>query len=67
MSNRKLSSLLSKEKQNLNREINFNLYTQEEFLKRIKQNNHFMVSVLKEKKIFIVGNEDDLKAIRARR
>jgi len=67
MSNRKLSSLLSKEKQNLNREINFNLYTQEEFLKRIKQNNHFMVSVLKEKKIFIVGSEDDLKAIRARR
>jgi len=67
ISGRALSSLLSKEKQNLNREINFALYSKEEFLKRLKQNNHFITSVIKNKKIFIVGNEHDLKAIRARR
>lgn len=67
ISSRKLSSILNKEKQNLDREINFNLYPKEEFLKRIKQSNHFILSVIKDKKIFLVGNENDLKRIRARR
>lgn len=67
ISSRKLSSILNKEKLNLGREINFNLYSREEFLKKLKVRNHFINSVLKEKKIFIVGNDDDLKAIRARR
>lgn len=67
VSSRKVSSLLSKEKLELCREINFNLYSKAEFLKRIKQNNHFILSVLKDRKIFLVGNEDDLKAIRAGR
>lgn len=67
ISSRKLSSLLNKEKSKYNREINFSLYSKEEFLKRIKQNNHFIPSVLKDKKIFLVGNEGDLKRIRAGR
>lgn len=64
ISSRKLSSILNKEKLSLNREINFNLYSKEEFLRKLKAGNHFINSVLKEKKIFIVGNDDDLKAIR---
>lgn len=67
ISSRTLSSLLSKEKENLAREINFSLYSKMEFLKKLKQNNHFIFSVLKDKKIFIVGNENDLKAFRAGR
>lgn len=64
---RKLSSLLNKEKQNLGREINFILYSREELLRKIHRRNHFITSVLKDKKIFIVGDPNDLKAITAGR
>jgi predicted nucleotidyltransferase len=67
ISHRKLSSILNKEKQNLAREINFNLYSKAEFLNRLKTGNHFILSVLKDKNIFLVGNENDLKRIRAGR
>jgi len=67
ISSRKLSSILNKEKLNLAREINFNLYSKGEFLNKLRQNNHFLISVLKDKKIFIIGSEDDLKTIRTRR
>jgi predicted nucleotidyltransferase len=67
ISGRKLSSLLSEEKSALGREINFTVYPKEEFAKKLKQNNHFITSVMTDKKIFIAGCEDDLKAIRAGR
>lgn len=67
ISSRKLSSILNKEKQNFGREINFSLYSREEFLKRRKKGNHFILSVIKGKKIFLVGNENDLKRIGAGR
>jgi len=64
---RRLSSLLSKEKANLAREIDFNLYSKRDFLVRLRNKNHFILSVIKDKKIFVVGNADDLKAICTRR
>lgn len=67
ISGRKLSSVLNKEKQASGREINFSLYSKEEFIKRIRQNNHFILSVLKDKKIFLIGSENDLKRLAAGR
>lgn len=67
ISSRKLSSILSKEKLALGREINFSVYSKPEFLMRIRGGNHFINSVLKEKKIFIIGNDKELKGIRAGR
>jgi predicted nucleotidyltransferase len=65
VSGRKFSAILNKQKSTLGREINFSLYPKDEFLKKLKQGNHFIASVLKDKKIFLIGNADDLKAIRA--
>lgn len=63
ISSRSLSSIFNEEKLSIGREINFNLYSRKEFLKRIKQGNHFIKNVLEDKKIFVVGGEDELKAI----
>jgi len=63
ISSKKLSSLLSKPKSDLRRVINYAKYIPQEFKKRIRENDHFLSSVLKEKKIFIIGNENELKKI----
>lgn len=63
ITSRKLSSYLSKLKSDFNREINFSLYSLQEFAKEIKNKNHFIMSILKEPKIFIMGKEIDFKTI----
>ncbi|MFQ6082286.1 MAG: nucleotidyltransferase domain-containing protein [Candidatus Aminicenantia bacterium] len=63
ITSRKLSSYLSKVKSEFNREINFSLYSLSEFKKKVKEKNHFILSILKEPKIFILGDEGDFKAI----
>jgi len=44
----------------LNREINHTIYTKEEFKKEIENKNSFILEVLKEPKIFLVGKQDEL-------
>jgi len=63
ITSKELSGLLSKSKSEIGREINYAVFKVEEFRKRIKQKNHFLNSVLKEKKLFIIGGEDELKTI----
>ena len=58
-----LSALLSKPKRELGRTINYVLYPVEEFRKKITRKDHFLKTVLQEKKIFILGNENELEAI----
>jgi predicted nucleotidyltransferase len=67
ITSRQLSSLLGKEKATLGREVNFNQYSKNDFINRLKDKNHFLLSLLKDKKIFIIGSDDELKAIRAGR
>jgi len=43
-----------------NREINYTIYTKEEFKKEIENKNSFILEVLKEPKIFLVGGKDEL-------
>lgn len=61
ITSKEVSTLLSPAKDSLKREINFVVYKEKEFLK--KKGNHFMKSVIKEPKIFLIGDKSDLKRI----
>ena len=58
---KEISSILSKPKEELKREINYVVFSPQEFIDRFKHKDHFLLSVLKEKKIFILGDENELK------
>lgn len=63
VTSKEISNILSQPKKELLREINYCIFTKEEFKKRIKNKDHFLTSILKERKIFIIGSEDELKRI----
>jgi DNA-binding transcriptional ArsR family regulator len=58
---RQLGKLLSGIAMKLGREINPHVLTPEEFVKRRKNREHFMTTVLSEPRLFVIGTEDDLK------
>lgn len=51
---------ISKLEEELNREINYTIYTPEEFKKEKKAKNSFILEVIKEPKIFLIGDRDEL-------
>ncbi len=61
ITSKEASMLLSPAKNSLRREINFIVYDEKELLK--KKESHFLKQVFKEPKIFLVGNEGDIKRI----
>jgi predicted nucleotidyltransferase len=63
ISSKELSSILSKPKKELMREINYVVFSLNEFINKAIQKDHFINSVLKNKKIYIMGNEDELKGL----
>ena len=60
---RSLTRLLVGLTENLGREINPYVLTTEEFSHRKSENEHFLNQVLKDSKLFIIGDEDDLKTM----
>jgi len=60
---RSLTRLLVGLTENLVREINPYVLTTEEFSHRKSENEHFLNQVLKDSKLFIIGDEDDLKTM----
>jgi len=60
---RSLSRLLYGLTEKLGREINPYILTPKEFSTRKNENEHFLSQVLKESKLFIIGNEDDFKTM----
>lgn len=60
---RKLTGLLMDISNKLGREINPYRLSVGEFIKRKKEQDHFLQDVLKSPKIFIIGTEDELKAM----
>jgi predicted nucleotidyltransferase len=55
-----LSSALRKAEQRLGREVNATVYSLEEFREKVKSQDHFLTTVLKERKHFVKGGQSDL-------
>lgn len=60
---RKLTGLLMDVSEKFGREINPYRLTESEFIKRKKEKDHFIHQVFKSPKIFIIGTENELKAM----
>ena len=56
----KLIEVISKLERKLQREINYAIYRKEDFKKKKKEDNPFILDILKEKKIFLIGDENGL-------
>ncbi|MFO7914981.1 MAG: nucleotidyltransferase domain-containing protein [Candidatus Krumholzibacteriales bacterium] len=61
ITSRKLSSVLSDARDELNREINYIVFSVEELKARIRDKEHFVTSVISDDKIFIVGDESEFE------
>ncbi len=62
-----LSPVLEAVEQRLGRPVNANVYSPEEFAKKISTRNHFLCSVLDKEKLFIVGRPNDMERIVGRK
>lgn len=60
---RKLTKLLSGLSDRIGREINPHCITAAEFKQRMRVKNHFLSNVVSSPKIFLVGDEDELKRL----
>jgi len=56
----KLIEEICKLERKLQREINYAIYGKEDFNKKKKEDNSFVLDILKEKKIFLIGEENGL-------
>lgn len=63
VSGRELSSLISSVRKSIGREINQIAMTPAELKKRVKDKDHFLITVLKQPKLFLVGDDSVLKAL----
>ncbi len=63
ISSKELSGILSDPKKELMREINYAVFPTREFINKVKKKEHFLNSVLNDKKIFIIGDENELKEL----
>lgn len=54
---------LDKLEEKLQRDINYKLYTLNEFKKDVREGEPFVLEVLRDKKIMIIGEEDELRKI----
>ncbi|MHB8859639.1 MAG: nucleotidyltransferase domain-containing protein [Thermoleophilia bacterium] len=61
ISGRELASLLSSSRKSIGREINQLVMTEAEFKQRLKEKDHFLGEVIKQPKLFLIGDEDVLK------
>lgn len=55
-----LAPVLRRLENKFNREINVTCFRLEEFRQKIKASNHFLTSILNEKKLFLIGDEHEL-------
>lgn len=56
-------SLIKPAELKLGREINPVVYPVAEFKKKVKEDHHFVMTVLEEEKIFVIGDEDELRKL----
>ncbi len=58
-----LSSAMRPLERRFGREINITCYGPSEFAKKVVEGNHFLTSVLKEEKTFLIGDADDVEKL----
>jgi len=63
ISSKELSRILSGSKQKPMREINYAVFSLNEFIEKAIQKDHFVNSILNDKKIYIIGSEDELRRL----
>lgn len=63
ISGRTLSSLLAPARRTIGREINQVIISELEYKKRRDQKDHFFTTVMREPKLFLIGDEDVLKKL----
>jgi predicted nucleotidyltransferase len=63
ISSKELSHILAKPKKELGREINYAVFPIKEFKQKLIRKDHFLSSILREKKIFIIGEEDEFRKL----
>ncbi len=56
-------SLLSSAEKKLGREVNAVVYPIAEFKKKVKEDHHFVKTVLEDEKIFVIGDEGELRRL----
>lgn len=56
-------SLLSHAEEKLGREVNPVVYPVAEFRKKVKEDHHFVKTVLENEKIFVIGDEKELRRL----
>lgn len=66
LTGREVASLFAPVRKILNREINPSVYSPAEFRKKLRERHPFLTTVLSEPKVFLLGDERDLKAILGR-
>jgi len=60
---RKISSALLEAGDSLQREINFTVFTKDEFVNRLKDNDHFITRVVNKPMMFLIGDESDFRSL----
>ncbi len=60
-------SLLSPAEEKLSREVNPVVYPVAEFKKKVKEDHHFVKTVLEDEKIFLIGDEGELAKLAGKR
>ena len=63
---REIATLLASPKEILGREVNVVTMTANEFKKKVVEGNPFVMDVLREPKIFLMGGEDELRELAGR-
>jgi predicted nucleotidyltransferase len=59
-------SLLSPVEEKLGREVNPVVYPVAEFKRKLKEDHHFVKTVLEDEKVFVIGDEDELRRLAER-
>ena len=60
---RKVSSVLMQAGESLEREINFSIFTKDELVNRLKNNDHFITRVIDKPIMFLIGDESDFRSL----
>jgi predicted nucleotidyltransferase len=63
ISGRKISSAMIHSGNKLNKEVNFNIFSFDEFSSRLKSNDHFINSIYKESKLFLIGDQNEFERL----